>query len=131
MGVTGDSAVGRVAPSRALAVPSDAVPGAGQQANFVFTRGSQPRYACTGETCDAALTRIGEEPTGVHRLFTTTAGANYRLEGTVLPAVGGRAPVSPPGVEVSASSQLGGDPAAGNEYLKAPCGHASSSARRP
>jgi arabinofuranan 3-O-arabinosyltransferase len=102
-----------VVPYRALEVPADAVPDMGQRTSFVFTRGSQPRYPCVGDSCDAGLTRTGEEPGGVHRLFTTTSAAGYRLEGTVLPALGGSNPVSLPGVEVSASSQLAGDPAAG------------------
>lgn len=102
-----------VTPHRALEVPADALPDMSQQASFVFTRGSQPRYACVGGTCDPALTRTGEEPDGVDRLFTTTSAANYRLEGTVLPAFGGQSPVSLPGVSVSASSQLANDPAAG------------------
>jgi arabinofuranan 3-O-arabinosyltransferase len=106
-------AIPGVTPYRALVTPGDAIPAMNQETSFVFTRGSQPRYACVGDTCDADLTRAGEEPDGVHRLFTTTSAANYRLEGTVLPALGGRNPVSLPGVDVSASSQLGGDPTAG------------------
>jgi arabinofuranan 3-O-arabinosyltransferase len=102
-----------VTPHRVLVTPEDAVPAMDQQADFVFTRGSQPRYACTGSSCDPALTRAGEEPDGVHRLFTTTTAANYRIEGTVLPPLGAQNPVSLPGVDVSASSQLAGDPAAG------------------
>jgi arabinofuranan 3-O-arabinosyltransferase len=103
-----------VTPHRALVTPADAVPAMGQQTGFVFTRGAQPRYACVGSaTCDPALTRAGEEPDGVHRLFTTTSAANYRVEGTVLPALGARSPVSLPGVDVSASTQLADDPAAG------------------
>ncbi len=102
-----------VTPQRALRAPADATPAADQRTSFAFTRGSQPRYACVGGTCDAGLTRMGEEPNGVHRLFSTTAAENYELSGTVLPALGGTVPVTLPGVEVSASSQLAGDPAAG------------------
>jgi arabinofuranan 3-O-arabinosyltransferase len=42
----------------------------------------------------------------------TQNAANYRLEGTVLPAVGGSLPVTAPGLTVSSSTQLAGDPAA-------------------
>lgn len=102
-----------ITPHRALEVPADALPEMNQQASFVFTRGSQPRYACVGSTCDPTLTRSGEEPDGIDRLFTSTSAANYRLEGTVLPALGRQTPVSLPGISVTATSQLGGDPAAG------------------
>jgi arabinofuranan 3-O-arabinosyltransferase len=102
-----------IEPHRALVAPADAVPAMSQSTDFVFTRGSQPRYACVGDRCDPGLVRAGEEPDGVHRLFNTTSAANYRLEGTVLPALGGQNPVSLPGVEVSATSQLAGDPATG------------------
>jgi len=102
-----------VSPHRALVTPADALPALNQAASFVFTRGSQPRYACVGGVCDPGFTRTGEEPDGVHRLFSTTSAANYRLEGTVLPALGGQNPVSLPGVTVSSSSQLAGDPTAG------------------
>lgn len=102
-----------VTPNRALVTPADAIPAVNQKADFVFGRGPVPRYACVADVCDASLTRTGEEPDGVHRLFTTTSAANYRLEGTVLPALGGAVPVSPAGVSVTASSQLAGDPAAG------------------
>ena len=106
-------AVPGVAPTRALAVPEDVAPAPGRPTSFVFTRGGQPRYACVAGRCDAGQARVGEEPSGVHRLFATSAAANYRLEGTVLPAAGGRSPVSLPGFQVSGSSQLAGDPAAG------------------
>jgi arabinofuranan 3-O-arabinosyltransferase len=112
VGVTELSIPG-VTPHRALQTPRDATPTVDQRTSFVFSRGSQPRYACVGTECVAGLTRSGEEPDGVHRLFTTTATENYRLTGTVLPALGGVAPVTLPGVEVSASTQLAGDPAAG------------------
>ncbi|TDV41758.1 arabinofuranan 3-O-arabinosyltransferase [Actinophytocola oryzae] len=102
-----------VTPQRMLTTPPDATPAMNQRAEYVFTRGSQPRYACVGGVCDAGLTRAGEEPGGVRRLFATTSAANYRLSGTVLPALGGENPVSLPGVTVSASSQLAGDPTAG------------------
>ena len=102
-----------VTAQRALQTPADATPSADQRTSFVFSRGSQPRYACTGSTCDADLTRAGEEPDGVHRLFGTTATANYQLEGTVLPALGGTNPLTIPGFEVSSTSALAGDPAAG------------------
>ncbi|HEV7981187.1 alpha-(1-_3)-arabinofuranosyltransferase [Amycolatopsis sp.] len=98
-------------PQRALEVPAD-LPG-GSAPGFAFSRGAQPRYACQGGQCDAGLAREGEEPDGIRRLFTTPKPANFVLGGTVLPAAGGRNPVSLPGVSVSATSQLGGDPAAG------------------
>jgi arabinofuranan 3-O-arabinosyltransferase len=105
-----------VTAQRALEVPADVQPGAGQRTSFVFSRGAEPRYSCTGgdgdQRCDSGLSRVGEEPAGVHRLFQTAAAANHRLEGTVLPAVGGRIPVTTPGLTVSASTQLAGDPAA-------------------
>jgi arabinofuranan 3-O-arabinosyltransferase len=101
-----------VTPQRALRTPADATPAADQRTSFVFSRGSQPRYACVGGACDANLTRTGEEPDGVHRLFSTPVAANYELSGTVLPALGGTPPVALPGIEVTASSQLAGDPAA-------------------
>jgi arabinofuranan 3-O-arabinosyltransferase len=111
-------AVPGVTPLRALRTPADATTGA--DAAFAFTRGTVPRYACVGGTCSADLARVGEEPNGVHRLFRTASAANYRFEGTVLPATGGAVPVpldgvsvSLDGVEVSGSSQLAGDPAAG------------------
>ena len=106
-------AIPGVTPHRALVTPADAIPAVGQQADFVFSRGPAPRYACVAGVCDADLSRTGEEPDGVHRLFGTTSAANYRLEGTVLPAFGGAPPVSLAGVSVTASSQLAGDPAAG------------------
>jgi arabinofuranan 3-O-arabinosyltransferase len=78
-----------VTATRALAVPEDVAPAPDQRTDFAFTRGSQPRYACVAETCDASRAREGEEPFGVHRLFRTDTKANYRFEGTVLPAQGG------------------------------------------
>jgi arabinofuranan 3-O-arabinosyltransferase len=101
-----------VTPHRALVAPEDAFPAVNQKSDFVFSRGPVPRYACVADVCDAGLTRSGEEPDGVHRLFTTTSAANYRLEGTVLPSLGGSPPVTLAGVSVTASSQLAGDPAA-------------------
>jgi arabinofuranan 3-O-arabinosyltransferase len=117
-----------ITPSRALEVPADAAPAMDQRTDFVFTRGSQPRYACVNGDCDDSLTRFGEEPNGPHRLFTTASAANYRLEGTVLPAFGGQPPVSLPGVSVAASTQLANDPAVG--ALSAVDGN-SSTAWRP
>ncbi len=102
---------------RALRVPADARPSAEQRESFAFTRGAQPRYACFredgGTRCDPSLTRFGEEPDGVHRLFRTSAAANYTPTGTVLPSVGGTTPVRVEGLEVTGSTQLAGDPAAG------------------
>ncbi|EOD64071.1 coagulation factor 5/8 type [Amycolatopsis vancoresmycina DSM 44592] len=63
--------------------------------------------------CDAAAARDGEEPDGVRRLFSTPAEETYVVGGSVLPAGGGKNPVTLPGVTVSSTSQLGGDPAAG------------------
>jgi arabinofuranan 3-O-arabinosyltransferase len=106
-----------IVPHRALQVPADATPERGQRASFTFTRGDQPRYACVtdaaGPRCRLSLARTGEEPTGIHRLFGTTSAANYRLSGTVLPALGGTNPVTAPGFTATASSQLAGDTAAG------------------
>jgi len=105
-----------VTAQRALRVPTDVVPGPAQRTTFVFSRGPQPRYSCTGTDggprCDVGLARTGEEPNGIHRLFRTKNDANYRLEGTVLPAAGGSLPVTAPGLTVSGSTQLAGDPAA-------------------
>ncbi|SFW69746.1 alpha-(1-_3)-arabinofuranosyltransferase [Amycolatopsis australiensis] len=102
-------------PQRALEVPAD-LP-AGPAPGFAFTRGTQPRYACLpvggAVRCDASAARDGEEPDGVHRLFSTSAEQTFLVGGTVLPAGGGTNPVSLPGVTVTATSQLGGDPAAG------------------
>ncbi|WP_410640423.1 alpha-(1-_3)-arabinofuranosyltransferase family protein [Amycolatopsis sp. lyj-346] len=101
-------------PQRALEVPAD-LP-TGPAPGFVFTRGPQPRYAClpVDDTvrCDAAAARDGEEPDGIRRLFSTSAEQTYLVGGSVLPAGGGRNPVSLPGVTVASTSQLGGDPAA-------------------
>ncbi|WP_370944632.1 alpha-(1-_3)-arabinofuranosyltransferase family protein [Amycolatopsis sp. cg5] len=101
-------------PQRALEVPSD-LP-AGDVPGFAFTRGAQPRYACVTDDghvrCDSALARQGEEPGGVHRLFGTTARTAFTFGGTVVPAFDARNPVTLPGVQVSATSQLGGDIAA-------------------
>jgi arabinofuranan 3-O-arabinosyltransferase len=116
VGITNLSVPG-VSAARALRVPADATPAAGQRVSFAFSRGSQPRYACVPEAervrCDAALARSGEEPDGINRLFATGAAANYTVAGTVLPAVGGRNPVAAGGFQVSGSSALAGDPAAG------------------
>jgi arabinofuranan 3-O-arabinosyltransferase len=102
-----------VTANRALAVPTDVAPAPDQRTSFAFTRGSQPRYACVADTCDGGRARSGEEPSGVHRLFRTDRGENYRIEGTVLPAVGGTNPVPLPGFRVTSSSQVAGDPSAG------------------
>ncbi|MFJ8912409.1 alpha-(1-_3)-arabinofuranosyltransferase [Amycolatopsis sp. NPDC102389] len=99
-----------VEPQRALEVPADL--GAGTAPGFAFTRGQQPRYACVPLRCDANAARDGEEPEGIRRLFSTTSQSAYEFGGTVLPAGGGRFPVALPGVQVSATSQLGGDPSA-------------------
>ncbi len=106
-------AIPGVSATRALAVPTDVAPAPDQRTSFAFTRGTQPRYACVGGTCDTARARVGEEPSGVHRLFRTSTEANYRIEGTVLPADGGTNPVALPGFAVSGSSKLAGDPTAG------------------
>ncbi|HEY3471260.1 MAG TPA: alpha-(1-_3)-arabinofuranosyltransferase family protein, partial [Amycolatopsis sp.] len=102
-------------PQRALEVPAD-LP-AGPAPGFAFTRGAQPRYAClrTGDAvrCDASAARDGEEPDGIRRLFSTPAEGTFLVGGSVLPAGGGRNPVSLPGVTVASTSQLAGDPAAG------------------
>ncbi|MET0133696.1 MAG: alpha-(1-_3)-arabinofuranosyltransferase [Kibdelosporangium sp.] len=105
-------AIPGVSAQRALQVPTDVRPGPAQRTSFAFTRGPQPRYSCTDQRCDSGLSRIGEEPNGIHRLFSTPADANYRLEGTVLPTVGGTIPVTAPRLTVSSSTQSAGDPAA-------------------
>ncbi|WP_436493569.1 alpha-(1-_3)-arabinofuranosyltransferase [Actinokineospora sp. HUAS TT18] len=102
---------------RALRVPADVTPGVDQHTSFAFTRGALPSFSCLREIsltrCDAGLTRFGEEPTGIHRLFRTSLDKNYEVAGTVLPVAGAKAPLQVPGLEVSATSQLAGDPAAG------------------
>ena len=108
-------AVPGVTARRALRVPTDLPDGT--RATFAFTRGTQPRYPCATEgdvtRCDSGLTRFGEEPEGIHRIFRNPAAGNYRVEGDVLPVLGGRQPVTVDGIEVTGSSQLAGDPAAG------------------
>ncbi|MEJ2859154.1 MULTISPECIES: alpha-(1-_3)-arabinofuranosyltransferase [unclassified Saccharothrix] len=105
-------AIPGVEPERALRVPSDAARATG----FAFTRGAQPRFACLRVNevirCDAGLTRFGEEPSGLHRLFRTGSKATYTVDGTVLPAGGATPPVRLDGVTVTGSTQLAGDPAA-------------------
>ena len=105
-----------VTAQRALRAPADVRPAEGQRTSFAFSRGPQPRYACLRLArvvrCDAGLTRFGEEPEGVHRLFTTPARTTYEVGGTVLPASGGSPPVALRGLTVSASTQLAGDPGA-------------------
>ncbi|WP_051399471.1 alpha-(1-_3)-arabinofuranosyltransferase domain-containing protein [Haloechinothrix halophila] len=106
-----------VTAQRALRVPGDVDPAEGQPLAFSFSRGSLPRYACVtghaGQRCDSGLTRFGEEPHGLHRLLRTPVTTRYEFGGTVLPAFGGDHPVSLPGVELSSSTTLAGDPAAG------------------
>ncbi|MGB3442692.1 MAG: alpha-(1-_3)-arabinofuranosyltransferase [Actinophytocola sp.] len=101
---------------RAMRVPDDVRPDDGLRTTFSFTRGPQPRYACLRLSgvvrCDAGLTRFGEEPAGLHRLFATTARTTYEVDGTVLPSGGATPPLTLPGVSVSASTQLAGDPGA-------------------
>jgi arabinofuranan 3-O-arabinosyltransferase len=103
--------------ARLLQTPND-LP-AGRPASFTFTRGTDPRYACqpaaSGEHCDAALAATGEEPDGLRRQFPTSVPAGYQLSGTVLPSPGGTDPVTPTGVQVGTSSELGGDPTAGGQ----------------
>lgn len=109
-------AIPGVEAQRAMRVPTDLRPDDGQRTSFSFTRGPQPRYACLRLTdvvrCDASLTRFGEEPAGIHRLFTTAARTTYEVGGTVLPAGGATPPLTLPGTTVSASTQLAGDPGA-------------------
>ena len=101
-------------PQRALEVPADLPPGPAP--GFAFTRGAQSRYACLPDDghvrCSPTFARDGEEPDGVRRLFSTSAEATFAIGGSVLPVLGGKVPVSLPGVQVSGSSQLGGDMAA-------------------
>ncbi|NUT93224.1 MAG: DUF3367 domain-containing protein, partial [Saccharothrix sp.] len=103
-----------VSPERALRVPSDVVPTG--RTGYAFSRGAQPRFACLRVTetirCDAGLTRFGEEPSGLHRLFRTDTRSTYTVDGTVLPAGGATPPLHLPGVTVTGSTQLAGDPAA-------------------
>ncbi len=102
------------AAQRALRVPHDAP---GTTPAFSFTRGGQFRPAChraqDDVRCDAALSRFGEEHSGVARLFRTDAPATFRVAASVVAAAGAGNPVRLPGLEVSASSALAGDVAAG------------------
>ncbi|GAA5105821.1 alpha-(1-_3)-arabinofuranosyltransferase [Haloechinothrix salitolerans] len=110
-------AIPGVTPQRALRVPGDVDPAEDQPLAFSFSRGPLPRYACVtgtgGQRCDAGLTRFGEEPHGLHRLLRTPVTTRYEFGGSVLPSFGGNHPVSLPGVELSASTTLAGDLAAG------------------
>lgn len=102
-----------VAASRMLQVPTDVA--AGRQPTLSFTRGPQARAACVSGQgalrCDSGLSRLGEEPAGVDRRFRLPESATYVVSGTVLPRPGPVPWRSPGGVEVSATSQLAGDPA--------------------
>ncbi|SDF39972.1 arabinofuranan 3-O-arabinosyltransferase [Lentzea fradiae] len=98
---------------RALRVPDDresAAPG------FSFTRGSQARPACYRTDgvvrCDSALSRFGEEVNGLTRLFRTSEAGRFAVAATVVPASGGRNPVTPDGFTVAGSTSLAGDVAA-------------------
>jgi arabinofuranan 3-O-arabinosyltransferase len=99
-----------VTASRALRVPD--APGTA----YAFSRGAQSRDACVlidgVHRCDSGRARYGEEPSGVHRLFSTSSAGEFALGGTVMPAAGATPPVRLDGVAVSASSHLAGDPAA-------------------
>ncbi|QGK68900.1 DUF3367 domain-containing protein [Allosaccharopolyspora coralli] len=112
-------AVPGVEAERLLRVPSDTgALAAGPRPGFTFSRGPAPEFACqrdaSGATrCDAGLAQEGEEPRGPQRLFSTDTDGTYQVGGTVLPAPGGVVPFAPQGLDVTASSQLGGDPAAG------------------
>jgi len=115
-----------VAASRMLRVPADV--SSSRPPVLAFSRGTLPRGACftdgagTGSAagsggatgglrCDGALVRVGEEPLGVDRRFRLSKAALYVLTGTVLPRLGPQPWLAPSGLAVSASSQLGGDPA--------------------
>ena len=104
----------RSTPHRALVAPADAMPAMNQDGGLrVHPRLAAEVRVRRREVRRGAHRAPARSRSGVHRLFTTTSASNYRLEGTVLPALGGRNPVSLPGVAVSASSQLAGDPTAG------------------
>ncbi|WP_045739728.1 alpha-(1-_3)-arabinofuranosyltransferase domain-containing protein [Actinoplanes rectilineatus] len=86
--------------TRALRVPATG-------GSYVFERARQQRGACF-PACDQFLRRVGEEPLGVDRLFTTSAAATYDLGLTALPRPGGTLPFKAQAA-VSASSVLTGD----------------------
>ncbi|WP_250036509.1 alpha-(1-_3)-arabinofuranosyltransferase domain-containing protein [Paractinoplanes maris] len=99
---------------RGLRVPAD-VP-AGAPAVYAFERSPQQRGSCYPVAgvvhCDQFLARSGEEPLGLDRFFTTTAGATYDLRLTAQPRPGGTLPLTRK-VSSSASSVLTGDVTAG------------------
>ncbi|WP_235921190.1 alpha-(1-_3)-arabinofuranosyltransferase [Lentzea tibetensis] len=99
---------------RALRVPHDH---ASPKPSFSFTRGSQARPACyrAGDTvhCDAGLARLGEETNGLTRLFRTSVDGKFAVDATVVPAAGGRNPLTPNGFTVTGTTSLAGDVAAG------------------
>jgi arabinofuranan 3-O-arabinosyltransferase len=103
------------AASRALRVPFDVSPPAGQAPAFSFSQGDDARSSCVtvdGVTrCDPLLGRPGEEPEGIDRLFRTPSAAHYSLALTALPRPGGPVPLLGQRVTATASSWLDGDPA--------------------
>ncbi|HEY3259871.1 MAG TPA: alpha-(1-_3)-arabinofuranosyltransferase [Pseudonocardiaceae bacterium] len=102
-----------VAASRALRVPADVR--SSRPPVLAFSRGSQPRGACfadgDGLRCDGGLVRVGEEPLGVDRRFRLSMAGLYVLTGTAMARLGPQPWLAPSGLAVSASSQLGADPA--------------------
>lgn len=99
---------------RALRVPSDAT--SATLPTFSFSRGDEFRPACypAGPTvrCDAGISRFGEEPAGLSRLFRTASDGRFQVSATVLAAAGAVNPVQPPNLNVTATSTLAGDAAA-------------------
>jgi arabinofuranan 3-O-arabinosyltransferase len=105
-----------VDPQRALRVPRDVL-GPDSTPAFSFSRGTVPRWACVTDNgavrCDPALSRVGEEPDGIYRLFRTDHAGPYRIEAGAQARPNGTVPIAGALLTVAASSELGGDPAAG------------------
>jgi arabinofuranan 3-O-arabinosyltransferase len=95
---------------RALRAPTDVA--GGPAPAYAFRRAPEDRGACfpatDGIRCDQFLARVGEEPLGVDRFFSTPVPAAYDLRLTARPRPGGPLPVDLP-VTASASSVLAGD----------------------
>ncbi len=99
---------------RALRVPSDVRSPSAPA--FSFSRGDEFRPACYPSAaqvrCDSGISRFGEEPAGLARLFRTDVDARYRVTATVVAAAGAVNPVQPKGISVTATSTLAGDTSA-------------------
>lgn len=123
-------------PRRALRAPADMPNYTGPPPVYSFSRGPATRAACVADAgtnapdggagsgasppatpvrCDRFLSRVGEEPLGIDRLFRTPTAARYQVHLTAVARPGGQVPM--PGspraarVSASASSNLAGDPA--------------------